>query len=68
MYVDCTVVVILPAALWSLGPTHSLTELSTTNTPGGKGRLTRMTDCLAAVCCLDDPQPHGPRRGHVLQY
>jgi hypothetical protein len=34
----------------ALGPTQPLTDMSTTNLPGGKGRPARKTDNLSAVC------------------
>jgi hypothetical protein len=36
---DILIDVILPAALWPLGSTQPLTEMSTRNLPGSKGRL-----------------------------
>jgi hypothetical protein len=41
---------ILPAALWPLGSTQPLTEMSTRNLPGGKGRPARKADNLTAIC------------------
>jgi hypothetical protein len=41
---------ILPAALWALGPTQPLTEMSTRNLPGGKKRTAREADNLTAIC------------------
>jgi hypothetical protein len=34
----------------ALGSTQPLTEMSTKNLPGGKGRLTRKADNLTATC------------------
>jgi hypothetical protein len=34
----------------ALGSTQSLTEMSTRNFPGGKGRPVRKADNLAAIC------------------
>jgi hypothetical protein len=39
---------ILPAALWPWG--QPLTEMSTRNLPGGKGRPARKADDLTAIC------------------
>jgi hypothetical protein len=41
---------ILPAALWPWGSTQPLTEMSTRNLPGGKGRPAREADNLTAIC------------------
>jgi hypothetical protein len=35
---------IFPAALWVLGPTQPLTEMTTRNLPGGRGRPVRKAD------------------------
>jgi hypothetical protein len=40
----------LPAALWSWGSTQPLTEMSTRNLPGGKGRPARKADNFTAIC------------------
>jgi hypothetical protein len=45
-----SIYLILPAALWSLGSTQPLTEMSTRNLPGGKGRPARGADNLNAIC------------------
>jgi hypothetical protein len=34
----------------ALGPTQPLTEMSTRNLPGGKGRQARKADNLTAIC------------------
>jgi hypothetical protein len=34
----------------ALGSTHPLTEMSTRNLPGGKGRPVRKADNLTAIC------------------
>jgi hypothetical protein len=53
------------------GSTQPLTEMSTRNVPGGKGRPARKADNLTAICepiaqrkCgnLDVSQPYGPSR------
>jgi hypothetical protein len=53
----------------ALGSTQSLTEMSTTNIPGSKGRPARKADNLTATCepivqkiwgILDVSQPYGP--------
>jgi hypothetical protein len=36
----------------ALGSTHPLTEMSTRNLPGGKGRPARKADNLTAICVL----------------
>jgi hypothetical protein len=36
--------------LMALGLTQSLTEMSTKNLPGGKGRPARKADNLTAIC------------------
>jgi hypothetical protein len=41
---------ILPAALWPLGSTQPLTEMSTRNLPGDKRRPARKADNLTAIC------------------
>jgi hypothetical protein len=41
---------ILPAALWPWGSTRPLTEMSTRNFPGGKGRPELKADNLTAIC------------------
>jgi hypothetical protein len=46
---DFSIDLILPAALWALGLTQPLTEMSTRNLPGGKGRPARGAD-LTAIC------------------
>jgi hypothetical protein len=54
----------------ALGLTQPLTEMSTNNLPGGKKRLARKADNLAAMCelnvrkcgSLNLPQPEGPPR------
>jgi hypothetical protein len=43
---------ILPAALRSWGSTQPLTEMSTSNLPGGKERPTRKAENLNAICEL----------------
>jgi hypothetical protein len=53
-----------------LGSTQPLTEMSTKNLPGGKGRLSRKVRTLTAICestvykygSLDVSQPYGPPR------
>jgi hypothetical protein len=40
---------ILSSALWALGSTQPLTEMSTRNLPGRKGRPARKTDKLTAT-------------------
>jgi hypothetical protein len=39
-----------PAALWLWGLLSLLTEMSTRNLPGGKGRPARKTDNLTVIC------------------
>jgi hypothetical protein len=41
---------ILPAALWPWGSTQPLTEMSTSNLPGGKYRPELKADKLTAIC------------------
>jgi hypothetical protein len=48
--VDFSIYLILPAALWALGSTQPLTEVSTRNLPGSKLRPVRRADNLAAIC------------------
>jgi hypothetical protein len=47
---DFLIDLILPAALWALGSTQPLTEMSTMNLPGVKGRLAHKADNLTAIC------------------
>jgi hypothetical protein len=46
----------------SLGPTQLLTEMSTRNLPGGKGRPPRKTDKLTAICEPTVKKMWEPRR------
>jgi hypothetical protein len=46
---DFSIDLTLPAALWPLGFTQLLTEMSTRNLPEGKGRPARKAD-LTAIC------------------
>jgi hypothetical protein len=55
----------------ALGSTPPLTEMSTRNLPGGKGRPARKSDYLTAICepnvkrkcgSLDVSQPYWPSR------
>jgi hypothetical protein len=52
---DFSIHLILPAAQWPLGSTQPLTEMSTRNLPGGKGRLALKADNLTAIC--ETPRP-----------
>jgi hypothetical protein len=47
---DLSTELILPAALWPLGPAEPLTEMSTRNRPWGKGRPARKAENLSAIC------------------
>jgi hypothetical protein len=46
---DFSIDLIFPAALWALGSTHPLREMSTSNLSGGKGRPTRKADNLTVI-------------------
>jgi hypothetical protein len=56
----------------ALGSTQPLTEMSTRNIPGGKGRLARGADNLTAICepiCLESvgaSTSHNPMGLHDL--
>jgi hypothetical protein len=43
---------ILPSCTMALGSTQHLTEKSTRNLPGGKGRAAHKADTLTAICEL----------------
>jgi hypothetical protein len=60
---DFSIDLILPAALCPLGPTQSLTEISTSNLPGFKGwpARIRLTNSPPSVS-LDVSKPYGPTR------
>jgi hypothetical protein len=47
---DFSIDLILPAALMALGSIQPLTEMSTRNLPGGKGRPARGAENLTATC------------------
>jgi hypothetical protein len=47
---DFAIDLIISATLWPWRSTQSLTEMSTRNLPGGKGRLVRKADNLTAIC------------------
>jgi hypothetical protein len=47
---DFSIDLILPAALWALGLTQPLTEMSTRNLPRVKGRPARGADNLTSIC------------------
>jgi hypothetical protein len=65
------IVLILPACTMALELTKPLTEMSTRNLPGCKGRPARKADKLTAICestvltkcgSLNVSQPYGPSR------
>jgi hypothetical protein len=47
---DFSIDLILPAALRPCAQLKSLTEISTKNLPGGKGRPARKADNLTTIC------------------
>jgi hypothetical protein len=47
---DFLIDLILPAALWPLGSTQPVIEMSTGNLPGDKGRPVRKADKLTTIC------------------
>jgi hypothetical protein len=47
---DFSIDLILPAAIWTLGSTQRLKEMSTRNLPGLKGWPVRRADNLTAIC------------------
>jgi hypothetical protein len=49
---------ILPAAIWPLGRLSLLTEMSTRNLSGSKGRPARKADNLAGICLEKMWEPH----------
>jgi hypothetical protein len=50
MSLDFSIDLILPAALWALGSTQPLTEMSTRNLPRGNGRQARKAGNLTVTC------------------
>jgi hypothetical protein len=50
----------------ALGSTQPLTEMSTKNLPGGKGRPAREADHLTAICEMEASTPHNPMALHRL--
>jgi hypothetical protein len=69
--VDFSIYLILPAALRPWGWTQPLTEMSTRNLPGGKGRPARKADNFTTICepiiqrkcgSLDVSQPYESSR------
>jgi hypothetical protein len=46
----------------ALGSAQPLTEMTTRNLPGGKGRAARKADYLTAICVLIVQKMWGPRR------
>jgi hypothetical protein len=47
---DFSSYLILLAILWALGSTQPLSEMSTRNVSGGKGRPVRKADNLTTIC------------------
>jgi hypothetical protein len=59
---DFSIDLIIPTANMALGSTQPLTEMSTRNLPGGKGRPERNGDNLTAICLenLGTSTSHNP--------
>ncbi|PNF37555.1 hypothetical protein B7P43_G13799 [Cryptotermes secundus] len=63
---DYSIYLNLPAALWSWGRLNALTEMSTRNVLGGKGRPARKAGNLTGLENVGTSTSHNPMGPHGL--